>query len=248
MNGTAVKNIRWVVLSQMNRMGMTDERDYERMEQFAFECWQQELKVRAMASIEVYRSDVPSTGVIHLPEDYIRYTKIGICRQGRIYTLTLDPDLCPKNANICGSLEDVNLSEQYPIVPHVFNGQFYGGYELPALFMAGGGVNKDGYYRVDSGKGVVYLDSVFANSEIVIEYQSTGKVTGQTLVPHLFIDAIRYYIAWKLYEYDPEKVRLADREYQKFADYLTEAQIQENMFTLDEMLDMLYSTSGYNLR
>lgn len=250
-SGLPVKNIRWVVLSQMNRMGITDQRHYERMEQFAFECYQQELKVRAMASIEVYREKVDSLGLIQLPDDYIRYTKIGICRKdGRIHTLTLDPDLCPKPLNVCESLEDAEQNEgpAYQIVPHLHRGAFVGGYSLPALYMVGGGINKDGYYRVDNNKRQVILDSVFVGSEIIVEYQSSGAVTGQTLVPELYIDPIRYYIAWKMYEYDMERVQLADREYQKFADYVTEAKLQENAFTLDELLDMLYQTSGHNIR
>lgn len=230
----------------MNRMGITDDRQYERMEQFAFECYQQELKLRSMASIEVYREVIPPVGVINLPPDYIRYTKIGICRGGRIYTLTLDETLCKSKPQICASLEQQTAVE-YPIAPHYFNGVYYG-YDLPALFMAGGGVNRDGYYRVDDDKKVIYLDSKLTGTELIVEYQSSGNVTGQTLVPEMYIDPMRYYIAWKMYEYDPQMVQLAEREYQRFAAYFTEAGIQRNMFTLDELLDVLYETSGWNIR
>lgn len=240
-----VTNIRWVVLSQLNRMGLP-ETHYERFEQFAFECYTQELKVRAISSIAVYRETVPSLGVIYMPDDYIRYTKIGICRDGRIRTLTLDNTLCSKEPNVCGSLEETPSAETYSIVPHWYNGVFYGDAVTPTLFMAGGGLNRDGYYRVDGRK--ITLDQVFAGSEIIVEYQSTGAVTGDVLVPALFVDAMRYYIAWKYYEYMPGMDNKASLEYQKFADYFTEGKMHDSMLTISELHDMLYSTSGYNLR
>lgn len=244
--GCAVKTIRWAVLSQINRMGLTDQHAYERLEQFAFECWQEELKVRAMASVEVYRNPVPNTGVINLPDDYIRYTKIGVCRNGRIQTLTLDESLCSRKPNVCGTLEE-SSDERYYLVPHAWNGNYYG-YDLPALYMSGGGVSKEGLYKIDGVKNQIILHNTLAGAEIVMEYQSTGVVHSQTIVPILYLPALRYYMAWKYYEYNIQFVSLADREYQKFADYLTEAKIQDNMFTLDEMLDMLYETSGHKIR
>jgi hypothetical protein len=222
------------------------ETHYERFEQFAFECYMQELKVRAIASIAVFRAEVPTVGVLYMPDDYIRYTKIGICKDGRIRTLTLDDTLCSKEPNVCGSLEDTPSDDAYSIVPHWYNGLFYGGLASPTLYMMGGGINRDGYYKVDGRK--IILDQVFAGSEIVVEYQSTGVVDGNVLVPALFVDAMRYYMAWKYYEYMPGGDNKAQLEYQKFADYFTEGKMQQDMPTISELLDMLYSTSGYNLR
>jgi hypothetical protein len=248
MKQPAVHNVRWVVLSVLNRLGYSDQKHYERLEQFAFECWYHELKLRGAPSVKVHREKLDSTGIIHYPADYIRYTKIGFCDKGKIYTLTLNNDICLKTPQVCGSTEEAERQGvRYSLVPHLYQGTLFGGYEIPALYMIGGGINTAGYYRDDENHNQLIFDQVFSGKEIVIEYQSQGEVNSQTIVPPMFVDAMRYYITWKFYEYQPGYERIAQREYQKFSEYFTEGTVQKNMFTLEEFADVIYATSEFKI-
>ena len=238
MNGTLVRNIRWVVLSQMNRMGLANT-EYARMEQFAFECYMDELKLRAMPGVEVYRDTVNSVGVIPFPPGYVKYTKIGVEFGGRIQTLTLDTDLMFKKPTICGEITEQS-SDQYCFVPHLYNGTMIDG-----LYTYGGGISSEGVYRVDETKRQFQVNPRFSGKEIIIEYVSNGVAQGSTIVPPFFIDAMRYYMGWKYFEYIPGQEQRAQLEYQRFADYVVDGALQEQMPTMEELLDTLYQNAGY---
>lgn len=238
MQGSLIRNIRWAVLSQMNRMGLANT-EYALCEQFAIDCYTDELRLLTMKGVEVYRQVVNSVGSIPFPPGYIKYTKIGIDVGGRIQTLTLDSDLMLKKPTICGSLEE-STSDQYYFVPHYFNGAYY-----PGLYTQGGGISDAGYYRIDDMKRQIQISPAFSGKEIVIEYQSSGEASGSTLVPAEFINCMRYYIGWKYFEYKQGMENRALLEYANYSKYFEEGKIQHHMFTDSEFLDTLFQTSGY---
>src|SRR5258705_3965293 len=53
-----------------------------------------DLHLYAMPNIKVAYLTPNDALVADLPQDYERYTKIGMCLNGQIWTLTLNPDLC----------------------------------------------------------------------------------------------------------------------------------------------------------
>lgn len=242
MNGLPTRNIRWVVLSVMNRLDLPDNHKYERFEQFAFEGWH-EFGLKAMPSIQVMRQTVPSTGVVHFPMDYVRHTKIGICVNGRVYTLTLNDDICKDLPKVCGNLEESSTQE----IGYTFVAHYHNGGNVTALYTQGGGINKKGYYSIDhTRRRIILHDLNLAGKELIVEYQSSGHANAQTLVPPLYVEAMRYWITWKHYEHS--NPNLAAREQNQYEIKLTEAKYQQNVFTTDELLDLLYATSGHKIR
>lgn len=242
MNGLPANNIRWVVLSVINRLELPDNQEYERLEQFAFEGWH-EFGLKAMPSIQVHRETIGSTGVVHFPQDYVRHTKIGVCINNRVYTLTLNDDICKDKPQVCGSISESASQEiGYSFVSHYHNGA-----HVTALYTQGGGINKRGYYSIDHTRRRIILEDLrLSGRELIVEYQSSGKASAQTLVPPLYIEALRYWITWKYYEY--KNPNLAAREQNQYELKITEAKYHQNAFTSDELLDLLYATSAHKIR
>lgn len=237
-----------MVLSLINRLGLSDEHDYERLEQFAIEGMRFEMRVHGAPSIRVHREIIPGHGVIQFPDDYIRHTKIGVCVSDRIYTLTMDESICPTTPQVCATIDDAaKTDDAYYIIPHSYNGFAYGAGTVPALYMQGGGLNPEGYYRLDKDNRQIILKDVFVGKELVIEYQAMGEINGQTIVPPLWVDALRYYISWKYFEYQPGQEQRASLEHTKYNEYFHEAKVHEIVLTSDELLDLLYEVSHHKL-
>lgn len=159
-----------------------------------------------------------------LPDDYVDYYKIGICRGGYMLNFTANDGIClaaPK-VDCCGEELGTIIDQQfneccfnsgipanlpYPYAywdysPYFKNGQFIAG-------MYGRGANVyTGGYRVDLANMEIVLDRCVHADELVLEYKSTGvKDDGNAVVPEGCEKGLQYYVHWqrKLHQVHPKK-------------------------------------------
>ncbi|HMG13953.1 MAG TPA: hypothetical protein VK590_00830, partial [Saprospiraceae bacterium] len=133
------------------------------------------LRIYHAGAIQVAYLKVNSAGIVVFPQDYIKYTKIGVYIHGQLVTLTLNNNMALNRAQVC--TEDIRVMEKengiaiisglndgYYFAPHFRNGNFIGG-----LYGAGGGFNQ-AYYRIDDVAKQIQFNGYIPRGEIVLEY------------------------------------------------------------------------------
>lgn len=182
-------------------------RRYQTYLQYAIRGFR-ELNINGASVAKIKHLPMLPNKAVNLPTDYVKYTKIGICVNGRVVTLGLDESLCLNESySECGdplevAMENVDnpdysyFSFGYPFASHYHNNQFVDGY-----FGMGGGFNSRGYYRINTEMNQIQFASVVPDTEIVLEYISDGiNPDGSASVP---VEATEYLIAfihWKRVE------------------------------------------------
>lgn len=243
-----IKNIRYGVVSYLNRIGEKDLNKYEYYESLALEFYTEHynLKGATATNLQVMRVDVPSNFVITLPRDFETYTKVGIVVGENLHTLSVNEDLCPDTRKLsCGSLDFTEVpSEGYSFAGHFYNGVYQ------AMYGAGGGVSKWGSFKFDGRrKELIISQNVFQGSQLVVEYVSSGEASGDSLLPALWMDPLRKYLAMSDVEFragvpaSTVKSRQMD-----FSDAMVSARSYVNQWTADEFLDVIYETSSHSFR
>ena len=148
---------------------------------------------------------VNSNDTVDLPYDYIRYIRIGVCRNGKIVSLGLNPKICPMIYDDCGNPEvpkgnkKTNLDKAFVDRNHMstsmyFNRrmEFTGG-----VYNARGGQNKLGEYKVIEDDGIIALQG-FTGDEVILEYYADiEKVEGKFLVHPYDTETLKDWIWWK---------------------------------------------------
>jgi hypothetical protein len=195
--------VRDVLISE----GKTTEHDFQRyyhigiqgLKELSFDILQE------VRSVEIEVDE--NTHSIELPIDYINYTKIGVCKGGRVAWLALDKSLCLPDSNEYTARLDGNSSATSASSKSLSS---YSDSDLLSskggIFGAGGGQNSNGYYRVDKENGVIYFSSNIGT--IHLEYISDGtpvvleggvKVlsTNNYNVHSFAVEALQSYIWWK---------------------------------------------------
>jgi|TARA_R100001163_G_scaffold23594_1_gene19777 hypothetical protein len=125
---------------------------------------------------------------IDLPNDYVKYTKIGVYgNDGDVHLLGLrnQKSLISTAANST-QVNDDELNPSY--------------FEYTQEYGLGGGNNANGYYRVDSEGSTIQFTSPLSGKKIILEYISNSLVhptEGEVVVHEFLSDAMRAYIYWK---------------------------------------------------
>ena len=246
----AAVTVRYCVMNALMRTGDHSMNEYFELLQLALDCVR-DMRLYNEASIEVAYLQANEAGIIEFPRDMIDYIKIGVELNGSLWNLTLNDNMILNRAQKCGT--DIREMQKgigtesfngggYFYAPHFRTGQY-----VPALYGAGGGFNQ-AYYRVDNKMRQIQIDGYLKNNELIIEYKSSGISAG-SIISSQSIPVIREYVLWQRIENDPripanQKQRKQDqyeREVEKLRTYT-------NNFTLQEFLDMCYSTSKQGLK
>lgn len=205
-----------------------------------------ELNLNGASTPKIAHLEMLPNKAVNLPSDYVKYTKIGICVNGRVVTLGLDDSLCLNDTyNECGdpleiAMENMdNLDYPYfnfgvPFLSHFQNNQFVEGY-----FGMGGGFNSRGYYRINEAKNQIQFTSEVPATEIVLEYISDGiSPDGSAVVPIEATAYLRAYIHWKRVEAKKDSTE------SEIARWRNETQVAwrnakhfSSMFSMEEYLD-----------
>lgn len=247
-----VRSIDYIASLVMVERMEENDRNYQRFVQLAINCYLYELKLSISPTIKTVTLTVANNGTIEFPDDYINYTAIGVCLNGKIWTLTRNDKLCLDRSEDCpvelsAAIEmSSNLDDQQVsyIIPYgySFNTGFRNGQYVGEQFSYGGGWNKKGYYRIDEQMRRIAFSQVAPGTEIILEYNATNIACDGTMsVPFQAVAAIKAYTHWQAIEHDP-KYSLSDRE-SKRREYVRQFNILKHynlMFTVSEYLDAKY--------
>lgn len=146
--------------------------------------------LREIKAVELYPHDLNATRY-DLPKDFIDYTRIGVCTNGRVSSLASLPDLCTvEKYSDCGYVQN-RIPETKVTSPvdsiywfdNIKNGEFVG-----KRFGNRGGQSKNGYYRVDKEANQLIVGSAVAGRPLIIEYITDGSTDKAELLVHSFAE------------------------------------------------------------
>ena len=236
-------SLQGIVYNVLNDMGIYNKDNYYRYLQFAIRGFTK-LNMFSLESIEVAYLEMSDAGAVTIPPEFISYTKIGICKNGKVLILGLNNDICISRSESCGvalntafDVTEERFPSGYYFSPH-FRGESY----LPKLYGLSGGYSQS-YYRVDRERGEIQFSSSVPNSTVILEYISSGvSLSGNTYIPRQAEEALIAFVHWKRVQYDPlvsqgEK-RMAKADYYEEFNQLNSF---EHMPTAQEIMDAFYT-------
>ena len=181
--------------------------------------------------------EVNANNVAKLPDDYISYTKIGVCVNDRFYSLGY-------NDKLCSMEKDCSTATQVDTAPIGF---YFNNFALPEggiygrIFGFGVVENRYGEYHVNEQNGTVEFSDDLSGDPIM-EYVSTGWdiASGTAMVDPLAEETLIAWTEWKTLQgrgnMSPGEVREAERNYLDARDeYVT----RKFSFTFDEFKDAI---------
>lgn len=155
---------------------------------------------------KVVELTISSADTADLPNDYVRYTRIALCCNGRLYCLGLDETLClNQNYNSCGdSVEHSEVTTTWPALgagtmgwpfpaDNFVNGEFVG-----RMFGIGADNNCFGYYRIDNDRRQILFRDLQQESSVIMEYLADVSAVDDDFIVHPFmVEALKDWIQWK---------------------------------------------------
>lgn len=221
MNFTLDQIVREFLIESFGEEGL--DKRYPRFLQIAISGLR-DLNSKSTKRINWARLEVTDNDVAYLPDDYIKYTKIGVCEDGKLLHLGYAKGMCPPDTDKCGDISITQFDEEgddnsYVVYSPVYSDYSERGEDLGRDFGSIGGGNTGGYYRVFPEEGYIALNGVDAD-EIVMEYHSDVRnVDGEHQVHYYDAEALKSWIWWKYIQrnrsYGRGDKMDAQREYQK---------------------------------
>ncbi len=236
-----IVNIRYVVMSVLNRMNDYSMRNYKRIAQFVIEGFT-DLNLYHTTNVEVEYLYMSAAKVVDVPPDFIDWTKVGIPYQGKLRTLTKD-DLILKPRKFSDGKDVGNIDATLTNKAHYFSSHFKNGKFVAGLYGLRGGINR-AYFRYDEEKRQFLFTGDVPRSEIVLEYVSTGvKLSSSTIIPRQAVKPLVNWTFWQLVEYD-SSVPANEKERKKMLYYedVNELRAFQYTPTMDEYRDAMYKT------
>ena len=121
-----------------------------------------ELSFDMLQEVKSIELAVSSTGTITLPDDYIKYVKIGILgSDDKVHYLGKQDNLNLVSGATSTDSNDIDDDPAY----------FYG---IGGRYGVGGGTNHNGYYRVNKEDNTISFSSDAIGKNIILEYISNG--------------------------------------------------------------------------
>jgi hypothetical protein len=254
MNNDPIKNIRYVVISTLNRMRLDVQEYYDWLEQIAIEWLTEEVAGDLIPSVETAKFNTfTGARVWAMPADYIAHCRVGYVYNESFYTLTRRDDLMVDvNDTLCGVNEESLAYQQSLQFTNSMNFPLYYYTSVLAtpIYTISGGKNI-AYYKIEGSKRRIVF-SLTANQvpsgEITIEYLSSGKgVNGNSLLNPVVGAVLRKYLEWQLCEHDNKLYPLAkDKERQYYEDKFNK-EVLIKPITSSEIIDTLNSVPAFNL-
>ena len=144
-----------IVSNVLNEMNVFSLDNYERFMQLAIRGVKK-LTMFSMPMPEVEYLTMNDSGIVDLPPDFVDYYKVGIKRNGQLWTLTVNKNLLLPRGESCGEqVAEENYDDGagviYRYAPHWYDGVFY-----QSIYGASGGLN-DGYFRLDKEKNQLII-------------------------------------------------------------------------------------------
>lgn len=245
-----IVTLQQIVFSMLNEMGIYSKENYLRYCQLAIDGVS-DLYMHSAPAPEVVYLTSTSNGIVDLPQDFRDYYKIGIRRNGQIWTLTRNDRLLLPRTEACGEVSAEEVYDDHAITadesttgstmvyytPHFCEGNY-----VSTLYGAIGGINS-GYFRIDYERNQLILSNTAPGTTIIIEYRSSGVSMSQaTLVPADARPYVVAYIHWKRTQFDnllsaSFRAEMKQNFIEAEESYRTKRYLA---FTVDDYLDSLY--------
>jgi hypothetical protein len=209
-----------VIRDSCERDGDTDYKYYQRNMRLANAAFR-DLALNIVPVTKSFIVEIDGTKAVDVPNDFVYYTKIGVCRNGRIITLSLDNELCQEEQSCgCQSQEEAEAMMEAiangtltPTYGYPFYG-YDGGYPIGELYGYAGGFNVFGFYKFDKAKNRILFHGLRIGEVVIIEYKSNGVGNGASVVPTECEEAIVNFILWKANE--KMNPAFSDRAYRNY--------------------------------
>lgn len=143
---------------------------------------------------------------VDLPEDYIKYTKIGVLNaKGEVATLERNTNLTSYRINEAdrASVNVDRASDTSRISDLVYLNFYYEGTGIVNLYGVGSTLQQLGHFDIDEDQGLIYLDNEFTYDYIILEYISSPQEDATFKIPIQVRECLIAYLAWKDIEYMP---------------------------------------------
>jgi len=165
--------------------------------------------------------DISKTDTANLPIDYLQYTKIALCVNGKMLPLGLNNNIClDKRYDDCGNLiADAGgngvVAQYGNSLSYVSTSAFAGngitgspnvadnlrnGENMGRQFGIGANFNVLGSYRIDEASHTIQFADLATKGDVVMEYLADidyDSVTGDFEVHPFMVEALKNYIFWQ---------------------------------------------------
>jgi hypothetical protein len=233
-----------IIRDSCERDGDTDYKYYQRNMRLANAAFR-DLALNIVPITKSFVAEVDSTKVVEVPNDFVYYTKIGVCRNGRIITLSLDSELCQEEQSCgCHSQEEAEAMMDAiangtltPAYGYPFLG-YDGGYPIGELYGYAGGFNVFGFYKFEKSKNRILFSGLRVGEVVIVEYKSNGVGNGASVVPTECEEAIVNFILWKANE--KMNPAFSDRAYRNYKIQYEKLRKIYGSFTESEWKDSSY--------
>lgn len=131
-----------------------------------------------------------------LPLDYVQYTKIALCVNGKLFSLGLNNSIClDKSYNDCGEPVASSTSVGYSgfgLSPLFTGDHFRNGEFLGKMYGLSSDNNCLGEYRIDKEYGQIKFSGLTSTSTVVLEYlNDPDAVDGEFSVHPFCLEALK---------------------------------------------------------
>lgn len=237
--------LSYIVRNMQNETEDYSEKNYKRLLQIVIDGIR-EMRLYHQPAIQVLYFELPDSGILPFPSDYIDWVKIAIPVQGQMITLSVNNGMVLNRAQVCA--EDIRtmnrnnsfntVGDGYFFAPHYNGGDFVGG-----LYGVGGGFNT-AYFKVDKTAQQIQFEGVIpaiAEGKIVVmEYKSTGISAG-TVVAAEMIEPLKRWAIWRSSMHKADVAMNLKQMYEE--DYykaVRRLRAFNNRFSLSQYMDVLY--------
>ena len=233
-----------IIRDASERDGDTDYKYYQRNMRLANAAFR-DLALNIVPITKSFTAEIDGTKAVDVPNDFVYYTKIGVCRNGRIITLSLDNELCQEEQGCgCSTQEEAEAMMDAiangtltPAYGYPFYG-YDGGYPIGELYGYAGGFNVFGFYKFEKSKNRILFHGLRVGEVVIIEYKSNGVGNGASVVPTECEEAIVNFILWKANE--KMNPSFSDRAYRNYKIQYEKLRKIYGSFTESEWKDSSY--------
>jgi hypothetical protein len=140
----------------------------------------------------------------NLPPDCVKLSRIGICDNGMLVGMAVEPNLClVEKLDDCGNVviqpiasDSQTLTNAYELSIYWTDEFAYGEY-IGGRYGQRGGQSRAGVYRVDEEQRQIIAGSLISGTELIIEYVSDGVSDPESIYVHpLLEEALIAGIRW----------------------------------------------------
>jgi len=245
-----MKNLNYVVRLIQDDLQDFSQRNYQKYLQKVIRGYYL-LEYEASTNVNCIYLQPDSLGIALLPDDFQYHTKVGININGTLVTLSANTNIrpianpyqtlpCPDTVEAAqaalASTNPLNIWN-YGLLfqSHYRNGQFVG-----EMYGLGAGLNGAGYYAIDSKLRIITFSGLALNTEVLLEYVSSGNANMGTLVDAIGADVCRMYAHWQMSKVKGYPYGDPDRNKAEYEELLYKYKDGQNSPTATELLDLFY--------